>query len=542
MSTPPGLIGPDTGPGAPGRPVVPGPPAVRVAAVGPVVGQRPPLIRPQDDRMLAGVAAGVAIHLGLPVRAVRFAFVVATLMGGPGAVLYAWLWALVPDESSAAAAVEQAMRQSNRTPYAGGPILGAQIGGRPFPVPPLTEPAPTQPETLTGPQTSVKQESPQGQTEDEGGSEEPQPPTSSIETEDPAGAATDAAQAARAAAVAAAVEQVEQEERSTRRTRLRADLFAGLCLLAATGVLIASWSGWEVQAGLVLPMLIVASGAVIAYAQFDEADRSRWFSPTGFTTRAATLRLLLGVVLVVLGIVLMVLQNTDPLILGQTLLATFAVLVGVAVVFAPWGVRFWRALDSERSGRVREAERADIAAHLHDSVLQTLALIQHRSADATEVARLARAQERDLRGWLYGGADNDPTMIAARVQALAAEAEDVHSAVVEVVTVGDRPVDERAIALLSALREAVANAARHAGGESVRVYVECMPDGIEAFVRDRGPGFDLAAVPEDRLGVRESIIGRMERHGGSARIRSEEGEGTEVRLLLPDNGSPEEEK
>jgi signal transduction histidine kinase/phage shock protein PspC (stress-responsive transcriptional regulator) len=520
------------------------------------------LIRPREGRILAGVAAGLAVHLGVPVKAVRVGLVIATFLGGPGAVLYAWLWALVPDESSAAAAeaVEQAMRQSSHTPYTGGPILGTQIGGRPFPAPTLTppgRPAPTPgstdapdiesvsvavtpsatlaPDQTTEPDTSLNFED---ETDLPAASSAITPPTS----DEPPQSAADVAQAARAAAVAVATQQAEQEERSSRRTRLRADVFAGLCLVAAAAVLAASWSGWRVEGGLVLPVLVVASGAIIAYAQFDEADRSRWFSPTGFTTRAATFRLMLGVVLVVLGMVLLVLQKSDPLLLGKTLLATFAVLIGVTVVFAPWGVRFWRALDAERTGRVRETERADIAAHLHDSVLQTLALIQRRSSDGAEVARLARAQERDLRGWIYGGADNDPTMISARVAALAADAEDVHGAVIEVVTVGDRPVDERAIALLSALREAVANAARHAGGESVRVYVECTPDGIEAFVRDRGPGFDLAAVPEDRLGVRESIIGRMERHGGSARIRSEEGEGTEVRLLLPDHGSIEEDE
>ncbi len=514
--------------------------------------------------MLAGVAAGLSIHLGLPVRAVRFGLVIATLLGGPGAVLYAWLWALVPDESSAAVAeaVEQAMRQSSHTPYSGGPILGTQIGGRPFPAPstqatfrgasphitphttdsaPVTAPVPTT-ESEAVPDLSPPTDPPTAVPSSPGSPTPVATPAAKATQAAPSAPAAEVAQAARAAAVAAANQHAEQEERSSRRTRLRADVFAGLCLLAAGVVLAASWGGWNLQRGLVLPVLVVASGAVIAYAQFDEADRSRWFTPTGFTTRAATFRLLLGVVLVVLGIVLLVLQNADPLLLGKTLLATFAVLIGVTVVFAPWGVRFWRALDSERTGRVRETERADIAAHLHDSVLQTLALIQRRSSDGAEVARLARAQERDLRGWLYGGADNDPTMISARVAALAADAEDVHGAVIEVVTVGDRPVDERAISLLSALREAVANAARHAGGESVRVYVECMPDGIEAFVRDRGPGFDLAAVPEDRLGVRESIIGRMERHGGSARIRSEEGEGTEVRLLLPDNGSIEEDE
>ncbi|GAB6901328.1 hypothetical protein JCM9957A_44180 [Kineosporia succinea] len=531
--------------------------------------------------MLAGVAAGVAVHLGLPVNAVRFGFVVAAIMGGPGAVLYAWLWALVPDSSSAAAA-EAAQQAAARAPYSGGPILGTQIGGRPFPanapgapavgmtdapaptastapvgasgepngqtapadLGPASAHAPSHPENapLANTFEPVPDGSPATVTTPAGEVSDSATTTSTIDPDQQPRSVQETARAARAAAVAAAVEDVERQERSSRHTRLRADLFAGICLLAACGVLVANWSGLEVASGFTLPLLIVASGAVIAYAQFDEADRSRWFSSTGFTTRATTLRLMLGVVLVVLGIVLMVVQNADPMVLGQTLLATFAVLFGVAVVFAPWGVRFWRTLDAERTGRVRESERADIAAHLHDSVLQTLALIQRRSSDSAEVARLARAQERDLRGWLYGGGDNDPTMISARVAALAAEAEDVHGAVIEVVTVGDRPVDERAVSLLSALREAVANAARHAGGESVRVYVECMPDGIEAFVRDRGPGFDLAAVPEDRLGVRESIIGRMERHGGSARVRSEAGEGTEVRLLLPDRGSSEEEQ
>ncbi|GLY27774.1 hypothetical protein Kisp02_11390 [Kineosporia sp. NBRC 101731] len=483
--------------------------------------------------MLAGVATGVAVHLGLPVRAVRIGFVVATLMGGPGAVLYAWLWALVPDSASAAAA-QAAQQAAARAPYSGAPVLGAQIGGRPFPAVALV--APSDPVDRIDPPAPAPPE-----TEVAAGSST----TSTIGPIGPIGPVDPLKETvlqARAAAVAAAVEEVEEQVRTSRRSRLRADLFAGLCLFAACAVLLANWSGLEVQAGFTMPVLIVASGAVIAYAQFDEADRSRWFSSTGFTTRATTLRLMLGVVVVVLGIVLLVLQNADPVLITQTLLATVAVLFGVTVVFAPWGVRFWRTLDSERAGRVREAERADIAAHLHDSVLQTLALIQRRSADAPEVARLARAQERDLRGWLYGRGDEDPTMISARVAALAAEAEDVHGAVIEVVTVGDRPVDERAMSLLSALREAVANAARHAGGESIRVYVECMPDGIEAFVRDRGPGFDLAAVPEDRLGVRESIIGRMERHGGSARVRSTEGEGTEIRLLLPDSGSVEEEQ
>ncbi len=401
--------------------------------------------------MIGGVAAGLAVHLGLPVKTVRIGLGIGSIFGA-GLVLYAWLWALVPETA-----------------------------------PDLGEPGLRSAEAAGSPEAAAEAE----------------------------------------AAVAAGVS----------RNRIRIDLLAGAFLLAAGVVLFASRVGAGVNPGVVLPVLIVAAGAVIAYAQFDEVDRARWFVRTGVGTRSAALRLSIGVLLVVLGVLLLVVQQTDFLLLGRTLLAAIAVLVGVGVVLAPWGVRLWRDLDAERAARARESERADIAAHLHDSVLQTLALIQRRSHDGAEVVRLARAQERDLRGWLYGAADADPTTMAARVAALAAEAEDVHGALVEVVTVGDRPVDDRTAALLGALREAMANAARHAESP-VRVYVESSPEGVEAFVRDRGPGFDLAAVPDDRLGVRESIIGRMERHGGSARVQSAPGEGTEVRLLMPPRGGP----
>jgi signal transduction histidine kinase len=399
----------------------------------PAASTRPALERAREGRKLAGVCVGVAAHLGLPVRAVRIGFVLAVGASGAGAVLYCWLWAMVPQTSVNA---------------------------------PLAQP------------------------------------------------------------------QVE-EHHPRLRARLRADLLAGAFLVAACAILYAARLGLDVKVGLALPLLIVAAGAVIAYAQFDEVDRARWFARTGMGTREAILRLMLGLILVVLGVLLLVVQNSDLFLLGRTLLAAIAVLGGAGVVLAPWGVRMWRDLDIERAARARESERADIAAHLHDSVLQTLALIQHRSHDQAEVTRLARAQERDLRGWLYGADAGDPTTMAARVAVMVAEVEDLHSAVIEVVTVGDRPVDDRTRSLLAALREALLNAARHASGP-VQVYVESTPDGVEAFVRDRGPGFELAAVPEDRLGVRESIIGRMERHGGQARVRSAPGEGTEVRLWLPD--------
>jgi signal transduction histidine kinase len=291
--------------------------------------------------------------------------------------------------------------------------------------------------------------------------------------------------------------------------------------------------GLSLQPGLVLPALVVLIGAGIAYWQLDEVERGRWAGRAGVRrSRGAIWRLAGGLALTLIGLLLLVLRDTDVATLGSALVAVVAVLAGTGLVLAPWGLRLWQDLDAERAATAREAERADIAAHLHDSVLQTLALIQRRSAEPAEVARLARAQERDLRGWLYGPARSEHPAVAAAVTAAATQIEETHGVVVEVVTVGDREPDERTDALVAALREAVHNAVRHSGA-SVAVYLECNADGVEAFVRDRGTGFDLDGIPGDRHGVRESIIARMERHGGSARIRSD-GDGTEVRLLLPD--------
>ncbi|HSN35184.1 MAG TPA: ATP-binding protein, partial [Arthrobacter sp.] len=181
--------------------------------------------------------------------------------------------------------------------------------------------------------------------------------------------------------------------------------------------------------------------------------------------------------------------------------------------------------------RIRATERAEIAAHLHDSVLQTLALIQRRAGNETDVVRLARAQERELRGWLYRDPDKEAGQLSEGIQAAAAEVEDSLGHAVEVVSVGDCAMSERHEALVQAAREAMLNAARHGGGP-VSVYLEVADGSAEVFVKDRGPGFDPDAVPADRLGVRESIIGRMNRHGGTATITSSQ-DGTEVRLRLP---------
>jgi len=209
---------------------------------------------------------------------------------------------------------------------------------------------------------------------------------------------------------------------------------------------------------------------------------------------------------------------------------------GLLFVVGPWVFRLSTDLSAERAERIRTQERADVAAHLHDSVLQTLALIQRSAADPVTVARLARSQERDLRSWLYAGDSTDDSSLAGALRAAAAEVEDgfaLSSPVsVDVVVVGDCAFVEELRPVLAAAREAVANAAEHAGTGRVDVYAEITPAAVDVFVRDRGAGFTLAEVPEDRLGVRRSILDRMERHGGSAEVRSTPGEGTEVRLHL----------
>jgi signal transduction histidine kinase len=209
----------------------------------------------------------------------------------------------------------------------------------------------------------------------------------------------------------------------------------------------------------------------------------------------------------------------------------------VALVLGPWIARLATQVSAERSERIRSEERAVVAAHLHDSVLQTLALIQ-RSSDVREMSTLARAQERELRVWLYGPrSHSEDELLSSSLEQLAGLVEQRHHVKVEVVVVGDRPVDDRSRALLGAVGEAVHNAARHSEAASVSVYVECTPEGCSAYVTDEGRGFDPDRVPADRRGITDSIVGRMERHGGTATITSEPGEGTEVHLYLPENGT-----
>jgi signal transduction histidine kinase len=241
----------------------------------------------------------------------------------------------------------------------------------------------------------------------------------------------------------------------------------------------------------------------------------------------------LGVTLVLAGGFAFLWANGALRPAGETVLAGLAVLIALALIFAPSWRRLARSLAAERTERIRSQERADVGAHLHDSVLQTLALIQRSAEDPKQVAALARRQERELRGWLAGGdAREDGERLAGALEIAAAEVEATAGGTVEVVAVGDCSLDEPAGAVVGAAREAMLNAAKFAGPAPVAVYAELSDEHIKVFVRDRGAGFDPAAVPPGRRGVRESIVGRMRRAGGSAIVRALPGGGTEVEIAI----------
>src|SRR5665647_841439 len=277
------------------------------------------------------------------------------------------------------------------------------------------------------------------------------------------------------------------------------NLVVGLGLLFVGGALVAQQRGVNLRLGLLIPILTVVGGAVLAWSQLDDAERGRWLvgdmGPAG--RRAGLVRLGIGIALATFGVVVLVTQGRGFSGLWEVGIPAVAVLAGVALVAAPWGVRLWADLRAEQAQRIRETERADIAAHLHDSVLQTLALIQRQAGDPAAVVRLARAQERELRGWLYAGPLGSQASLASAVTEVAHEVEDLHGMPIELVVTGDRPLDVGGAALVRALREALLNAVRH-GAAPVSAYVEVGSESVEAFVRDHGPGFDLDAVPQDR--------------------------------------------
>ena len=408
-----------------------------------------PLTRAVHGRAVAGVCAGLAGHLSLPVTWVRVGLVVLSLMGGAGLVFYAWLWIFLPSEHEDAV------------------VTAERVRGAAVPLPPSEPGGPSSP-SLTG-EVSV-------------------------------GA----------------------EDALRRRALWNGwQVIVGVVVLAIAVVLGLQTAGIPVSWGIVGPGGVVLLGMAVAWLQLDSL---RGASRRGRVV--SVLQVVLGLLLVLGGVLALAsgFVGMEELWLG--LFVAVAVLVGLLLVAAPWALKAWRDHMAERTALAAQTERAEMAAHLHDSVLQSLALIRKNAEDPARVARYARAQERELRQYLYQDPSRPTGTLGDRLEELAETLEERHGHSIEVVTVGTAQgawLDP----LLQAAQEAMRNGVRHAG--PVRVYAEAGPDGAEVFVRDRGTGFDLDAVPADRLGVRESIIGRMQRSGGTAQLRTGP-DGTEVRL------------
>ncbi|AKU18790.1 ATP-binding protein [Luteipulveratus mongoliensis] len=314
-------------------------------------------------------------------------------------------------------------------------------------------------------------------------------------------------------------------------------LIGGVIVLGSLGA--SAFIGANIEPRVVLPVIAIGAGLLITWSMLDRSRREQWLAAGDLTRRESLVRIGIGSLLVLSGLALVASQGRGLSGIRDVAIATLVVLVGTALLAAPFVIRLWDDFRREQTARIRATEKADIAAHLHDSVLQTLALVQRRSDDPMAVQRLARAQERELRQWLYADESPAAATLASAVTAAAHEIEDMHGVPIDLVVTGDRPLDDDGAALVRAVREAMANAVRHAQ-PPVSAYVEVGQREVEAFVRDHGAGFDLDAVPSDRLGVRESIVGRMDRHGGSATVRRRE-DGTEVslRLPLPEGAGPE---
>lgn len=293
---------------------------------------------------------------------------------------------------------------------------------------------------------------------------------------------------------------------------------AGFVLLTIGLLLV----GTGADSQLIIPLLLGLAGIALAWMNL---------SPNG----TQLLSMLGGIALIFMGWAIYVSNvtyvgwGTSP---RRIMLSGFIMIACIVLAVMPWANAMLQRLSREQALKEREEERADMTAHLHDGVLQTLALIQLHSEDPSTVFTLARGQERELREWLYQERSTSDRSVSAGLKQIAAEVEDEHGKPIEVVTVGDAHPSAQTDALLDATRQALVNAVTH-GSEPVSLYCEATDTTVEVFVRDHGEGFDIDAIPPDRLGIRESIIGRIKRRGGTVEIVSRAGWGTEVRMHMP---------
>ena len=328
-------------------------------------------------------------------------------------------------------------------------------------------------------------------------------------------------------------------DRTRRRHNWLVATGVGLCTLGA--LFIGRELGIWWSDALVWPLVLATAGVALIWRRFGAEPEPEVVPEGQQPSREQKLKSRFGPygggfgIALLIGAALLFLYVSGALEgTGDTALLILTVIAVLALVLAPFWMRLVRNLAAERSERIRSQERADLAAHLHDSVLQTLTLVQKRADDPRQVATLARLQERELREWLSGRspADRDQNL-ATSLDALGAEVEERHEVPIDVVTVGDRPLDEKGAALVAASREALTNAARYAADSGpITMYAQISDDKSQVFVHDRGRGFDIDSIPDDRRGVRDSILGRMERHGGKAVVRSTPGEGTEIELTM----------
>jgi signal transduction histidine kinase len=328
------------------------------------------------------------------------------------------------------------------------------------------------------------------------------------------------------------------------QTRLRSAIAVGCIVLGIMLVLrdVGLWFG----DALVWPLALAGCGSALIWLRSDAGDRARWTAAGGrlvtapgsiLTGPASALRLAVGGVFVLGGMAAFLVGHQSAGGVGTALLAVVVTAGGLGLILAPWILGLAREAATERRERIRSEERAEIAAHLHDSVLHTLALIQ-RGDVPPEVASVARRQERELRAWLNGRPIvAEVTDLRGAIDAMALRVEEMHHVSVDTVVVGEVALDDAGNAVALACQEAAINAARHSGAARVSIYVEAEPHEITAFVRDQGRGFDRAAVPADRRGISESIVGRMRRLGGTATITTRPGEGTEVHMHITRNGA-----
>ena len=328
---------------------------------------------------------------------------------------------------------------------------------------------------------------------------------------------------------------LDRTHHSPPATRLGEQRKVGYFLMFAGGLLILRAIGVWSTDQLVWPGAAVILGVAFLMDRGDIDPRSAilaFFDPKSGRFRS---RAVMGILLLVVG--LSILGAAAVPAVETVILAVVVTTVGMAVLFGPWVWRLVTDLGAERGKRIREEERANLAAHLHDSVLQTLALIQ-RTDDPKRVITLARVQERELRRWLYDSSPADGQEVLSGVlQKEADRIENTFDVPVELVTVGDRPVDDQVRAMVAAAGEALTNAARHSGADQISIYSEVAEDSTDVWVADLGRGFDTSRVASDRKGISESIIGRMQNHGGTAVVASVPGEGTEVHLQL--TGEPQ---